>query len=316
MLIAISGQPGCRLDEVARLCAQRLEFELVTAARLAGLIEGEFGADAKIPDKAYPDALVSIVAQLATRHHLVFCSDGAESLFRDFPGLLRVHVVAPEPVRVGNVMLDRRVDRAAAAKLLARMESEQKAERKRRGGKARIEPHLYDAVLNSGTLGPDQMSALVEAAIRELGLSARGLLSSAAEARIQFQVRLRLSRHGIVPPGNAALRKADFAHASESIFANLLDFYRIAWEYEPRFFPLRWDADGSVAEGFRPDFYLPEFDVYIELTTMKQSHVTRKNRKVKLLRELYPQVNIQVFYQKDFENLIFKYGLAERLMTA
>jgi hypoxanthine phosphoribosyltransferase len=67
-----------------------------------------------------------------------------------------------------------------------------------------------------------------------------------------------------------------------------------------------------VLEAFTPDFYLPEFDLYVELTTMKQSLVTRKNRKLKLLRAIYPSVNIQVFYQKDFENLIFKYGLAER----
>jgi hypoxanthine phosphoribosyltransferase len=91
-----------------------------------------------------------------------------------------------------------------------------------------------------------------------------------------------------------------------------LDFYRIAWEYEPRSFPIQWDADGHVTEAFTPDFYMPEFDLYIELTTMKQSLVTRKNRKIRRLKELHPNLNIQVFYQKDFENLIFKYGLAER----
>jgi hypoxanthine phosphoribosyltransferase len=101
-------------------------------------------------------------------------------------------------------------------------------------------------------------------------------------------------------------------HPSEEVFANLLDFYRVAWEYEPRSFPIQWDKDGRVLEAFTPDFYLPEFDLFVELTTMKQSLVTKKNRKVKLLRAVYPQVNIQVFYQKDFENLIFKYGLAER----
>jgi hypoxanthine phosphoribosyltransferase len=100
------------------------------------------------------------------------------------------------------------------------------------------------------------------------------------------------------------------------MFANLLDFYRIAWEYEPRSFPIHLDADGKALEAFTPDFYLPEFALYVELTTMKQSLVTRKNRKVRLLRELYPTLNIQVFYQKDFENLIFKYGLAARPVTA
>ena len=70
-----------------------------------------------------------------------------------------------------------------------------------------------------------------------------------------------------------------------------------------------------MLESFTPDFYLSELDLYVELTTMKQSLVTRKNRKVRLLRELYPHINIQVFYQKDFENLIFKYGLAERVQA-
>ena len=107
-----------------------------------------------------------------------------------------------------------------------------------------------------------------------------------------------------------------FAHPSEEMFANLLDFYRIAWEYEPRSFPIHWDEQGKVVESFTPDFYLSEFDLYVELTTMKQSLVTKKNRKVRLLKELNPGLNIQVFYQKDFENLIFKYGLAERLVRA
>jgi hypothetical protein len=115
-----------------------------------------------------------------------------------------------------------------------------------------------------------------------------------------------------VPPDKVALPRKLFAHPSEEIFANLLDFYRIPWEYEPRSFPIQWDREGKVSEAFTPDFYLTEFDLYVELTTMKQSLVTKKNRKVKLLKELYPHVNIQVFYQKDFENLIFKYGLAER----
>ena len=115
-----------------------------------------------------------------------------------------------------------------------------------------------------------------------------------------------------MPPGAVRLPGKNFAHQSEQVFANLLDFYRIAWEYEPRNFPVQWDAEGRISESFTPDFYLPEFDLYVELTTMKQSLVTRKNRKIRLLRELYPHLNVQIFYQKDFENLIFKYGLAER----
>jgi hypothetical protein len=160
------------------------------------------------------------------------------------------------------------------------------------------------------------MADLIQAAIASTGLKEAGYLSPAAERQLQFQMRMKLARFGIAPPGNVALRPKIFAHQSEEMFANLLDFYRIAWEYEPRSFPIQYGPTGDVLEAFTPDFYLPEFDLYVELTTMKQSLVTRKNRKVRLLRQLYPHVNIQVFYQKDFENLIFKYGLAGRPVEA
>ena len=100
-----------------------------------------------------------------------------------------------------------------------------------------------------------------------------------------------------------------FAHPSERVAAQILDFYRIAWEYEPTTFPLEWDRKGNVLASFAPDFYLSEFDLYIELTTMSQKLVTKKNRKVRRLKELYPDVNIKVLYQKDFRKLLFKFGI-------
>lgn len=128
---------------------------------------------------------------------------------------------------------------------------------------------------------------------------------------MQFQTRLHLAQHGIAPAGHANLKRVTFGHPSEQMFANLLDFYRIDWDYEPRSFPLQWDKDGKVMEAFTPDFYLSELDLYVELTTMKQALVTKKNRKIKLLRAIYPHINIQVFYQKDFQDLVFKHGLRQ-----
>jgi len=101
-----------------------------------------------------------------------------------------------------------------------------------------------------------------------------------------------------------------FAHPSERVAAQILDFYRIAWEYEPTTFPLEWDRKGNVLVSFAPDFYLSELDLYIELTTMSQKLVTKKNRKVRRLKELYPDVNIKIFYQKDFRRLLQRFGLA------
>jgi hypothetical protein len=100
-----------------------------------------------------------------------------------------------------------------------------------------------------------------------------------------------------------------FAHNSERQFARLLDFYRVDWEYEPTAFPIEWDAAGNPVQYFRPDFHLPGFDLYIEITTLNQRLVTRKNRKVRRLRELYPQVRIKVLYQRDYLSLLAKYGL-------
>jgi hypothetical protein len=111
------------------------------------------------------------------------------------------------------------------------------------------------------------------------------------------------------PPKSDTVR---FAHASERQFARLLDFYQIEWEYEPRSFDLEKDSDGTVTQRFTPDFYLPAYDLYIEITTMNQKLVTKKNRKVRRLKELYPEINCKIFYQRDYLSLVTKYGLEDR----
>ena len=100
-----------------------------------------------------------------------------------------------------------------------------------------------------------------------------------------------------------------FAHNSERQFAKLLDFYGIAWEYEPRTFTLETDRNGRPVQAFTPDFYLPAYDLYIEITTLNQKLVTKKNRKARRLVEQHPEVSIRVLYQRDYLNLLVKYGL-------
>jgi bifunctional protein TilS/HprT len=118
----------------------------------------------------------------------------------------------------------------------------------------------------------------------------------------------RLRRSSQVSPLPATtLRPTSFAHPSEEDFVKLLDFYCIEWLYEPRSFPLRWEGD-KIIEMFTPDFYLPELDLYVELTTLKQNLITEKNRKLRQLRELYPEVNIRLLTKSDFLKLLAKYG--------
>ncbi len=114
---------------------------------------------------------------------------------------------------------------------------------------------------------------------------------------------------GLDPLSPLSHERVRFAHNSERQFAKLLDFYGIVWEYEPRTFVLQWDNEGNPEQAFSPDFYLPAYELFIEITTMNQKLVTKKNGKVRRLRELYPDVRVKIFYQRDYLNLLVKYGL-------
>ena len=108
------------------------------------------------------------------------------------------------------------------------------------------------------------------------------------------------------------LNRPHFAHPIEAEFANILDFYNIRWVYEPRTFALEWDADGTITLAFTPDFYLPDQDLYIELTTLRPSLATRKNYKQRRMAELYPDVNLILLKRKDLRNLMLKFGLDQQ----
>jgi len=114
---------------------------------------------------------------------------------------------------------------------------------------------------------------------------------------------------GSVAEGSSsAVDATRFAHASEAEMARILDFYDVRWEYEPQTFPILWNLDGDVVESFAPDFYLPELGVFLEMTTLKQRLVRKKNRKLRRLKELYPDIRIKLFYARDFRAMMLKYG--------
>lgn len=113
-------------------------------------------------------------------------------------------------------------------------------------------------------------------------------------------------------PGSALPHEGvEFVHNAERQLAKLFDFYGVAWEYEPRTFVLDVDEAGNTTRAFTPDFYLPAQDLYIEITTLRQELVTKKNAKLRRLRELHPEVQVRVIYQRDYLGLLAKYGLEE-----
>lgn len=107
------------------------------------------------------------------------------------------------------------------------------------------------------------------------------------------------------PPMQRLLREDDgrFSHPAERDFARLLSQHRVRWAYEPTTFAIEWAADGRPCGFFTPDFYLPDHQTYVELTTMRQPLVTRKNRKLRLLRQTYPEIRVKLLYKRDLQRL-------------
>jgi len=298
-IVSLTAEIGCPVEETAKLAAVRLGYHLLTEFDLAETLEAEFGA-IEIPPAAWGSAVQSILCRMAADNHLLLAFPGAGYLFPDFPAMLRVHLTAAEGRKIGNFMLEYGLDRAGAKRRLASAVRKQQA--------------LFRSRFDISAPTPEMIIHITEWTVEQ----AAQVVAAAGECRpkdyfsdaqFEFDLRLKLASHCITPNGVATVKSKIFSHPSEELFANLLDFYRIAWVYEPRSFPLQWNESGAVTEAFTPDFYLPEGDLYVELTTMKQSLVTKKNRKVKLLKAIYPHINIQIFYQKDFQELVFKYGI-------
>jgi hypoxanthine phosphoribosyltransferase len=102
-----------------------------------------------------------------------------------------------------------------------------------------------------------------------------------------------------------------FGHPAEELFARILDFYGLEWQYEPCTFPLEWNENGTITEAFSPDFYLPGQDLYIELTTLRPQLATFKNRRLRRMKELYPHINIKLLKRRELRAMLVKYGLTE-----
>jgi len=109
-------------------------------------------------------------------------------------------------------------------------------------------------------------------------------------------------------PSSITTQSSIFAHPSEKTFASFLSLYGYKWDYEPIEFALAWNENGQPIRGFRPDFYLPELNVFIELTVLEQRLVTKKNAKIRAFRALYPEVELVVVYQKDFNDIVLKHS--------
>jgi len=318
-IVTLSEQHGSRGESIAREVAHRLGFTFVTPAKVDELIRDKYQLDYSLSgerdagpggnrtSKIFANLISAILTDMAVLNDLVVLECGGQFIFRAFPNALHVRIIAPRDVRVQNLVQDGQLSLEKAFQQIE--EQEQRQFRFLRSSFRRLSepPERYDLVVNTRALDAAHAVELILLAAKQKNLTDFGMVSSESveRARLRNQMRLLRALTKLSIERNQSLTQ--FAHPSELVFARLLDFYGIRWQYEPRTFPLRYDSRGNIVEAFSPDFYLPDSDLYVELTTMKQSLVTKKNRKVRRLRELYPDVKIRLLYQKDFEDLIFKY---------
>ena len=215
---------------------------------------------------------------------------GSQALFAGQSDALHVRVVSPKDVRIARVRKQYRVSEEEAEQILAAADRKQKRFVYTTADIDIADPVHYHLTLNTGVLSVDEAVAAI----------------TAMHAERVLELQLLQESEG-TPVINNATSSPVMKNQAEAEFAKILDIYQIDWKYEPKTFPIEWDAEGNITSAFSPDFYLPKFNTYIELTTMNQKYVTEKNKKVKKLRELYPGTNIKIVYKKDFHSLIERF---------
>ena len=305
-IITISRQLGSLGDEIAAALASRLGWELVTRQillerYLKDMITNkdhhifEESAKAYLKEyqsgKTYLNLIEDKLYNLTARESVVMVGFGSQVIFADHDDALHLRIVAPETIRINRVKKQYHVADDEARRILIT------ADRKHKRFVSTVfetdltDFNLYDLTMNTAQLSVATCVAAILGAYQDLKAH-RDLEESEADSPV------------VVNNGQIH----DFKHPAEIEFARILDMYQIEWKYEPKTFPIEWDAEGNVTLAFSPDFYLPKFDTYLELTTMNQKYVTMKNRKARKVRELYPGTNVKIVYKKDFQSLVERFS--------
>jgi len=314
-IITISRQTGSGGREIATATAEALNFQFIDRNSMDEVINQQFPvrleqlSKIKKDRRVYDDMVRSAIAEVSAKHNVVILGSGGQFLFADVAAALHVQIVALKPYRIARVMRFAKVDREAAEQLIDEKDRAKEHFIRMLYNSDWRDPAYYDLVINI-----DHFSNEVAVEIIVKAAKAKGIEAQPVELPPRLRediLTAKLDVAQLAELDSDEDRLPEFAHPSEREFARVMDFYRIRWEYEPKTFPIEWDENKNVVAAFTPDFYLPDLDLFIELTTMKQSLVTKKNRKVRLLKENYPEINIKILYEKDYRNLIWKYGLSE-----
>lgn len=299
VIITISRETESLGDEIAGQLSQLLNYECIDREQLATLLHeaGQDDLDENIDRNKFliwAKNVREILYKQTRKKPIIFLGRGGQTIFQNGPHTFHLLIVSSPEIRLKRIMKKYRQDEVTASHILSELDRKRERFLLEALGADWKNPLLYHLVLNTAFYSVDQSCQVIQEAIKNIGPHP-----------------VSREQQPLFPSLDFGGNQVEFVHPSEEEFSRILDFYRIKWLYEPRTFPLVWDSEGNVTEAFSPDFYLPDFDLFIELTTQKQKLVRKKNRKVKRLRELYPQIKIKVIYSRDYMHLLQKFGVED-----
>ncbi len=294
-------------DEIAEALSRKLGWEIITRDKLLSDVfpkiadEHELYMLSESPKfylsntkigMTFIDFLKQELYEMAKTRSAVLVGFGSQILFAGHKDVIRLRITSPQDIRIDRLKRQYNISDTDAATILTT------ADRKHNRFVSTVckctdlsDSSNYDLVLNTAALSVDEYVSAILALIAE------------HEFRRELEIQTENTQ-----VRNNQTNLTVFKNLEEIEFSQILDMYHIEWVYEPKTFPIEWDAEGNVKLAFSPDFYLPKFDLYLELTIMNQKYVTRKNRKAKKLRELYPGTNVRIVYKKDFQTLVERFS--------
>ncbi|HPT63216.1 MAG TPA: cytidylate kinase family protein [Candidatus Atribacteria bacterium] len=293
-IITVSREVESYGDEIAEKLSQKLKMELLGKEKFVSLlrdISPQFPTDPPEDEKERDRWIIevgSFLSRRAAKKPFILVGRGGQKILENCPFAFHILVVASQVTRLRRTMEKYQQDEVTASRILAEQDQQRERFLRQTFGIDWRDPVYYHLVVNTDFYGVNEATDLI--------LEAQDKVVTPPQPK-------KVEEQPLFPREDLGQR-ITFSHPSEEEFARVLDFYGVRWLYEPRTFPLEWDEEGNLSEAFAPDFYLPDFDLFIELTTQKQKLTRKKNRKVRRLRELYPQVKIRVVYARDYEYIL------------
>ena len=298
--ITISRQFGSLDEETAVLLSKKMNYKLYELEDIVSLLLSDiytpeeqellihecrrFHND-KIGEHTVFEIFKQRLVEHCENHKCIFIGFGACNFLENIPKSLHVRIFADREIRIRRISDKYKLSETDAKKWLELSDRRVQRLVTNLHQKDINDINNYHLIISSNNFTAETLRDIIY----------NSYISSNIQENLQNP-----EQHVIVNTDEAPLLK----NKSEIEFAKILDRYHIDWRYEPRTFPVEWDEAGRVTLAFSPDFYLPRFNLYLELTTMKQKYVSEKRKKLKKLHELYPDTNVRIVYKDDFSNMV------------